>query len=92
MAQVTHSKKGAAILSGLVRGRDLEVSKGGNPKPSSTPHTSISPIGNEMGTLEEGSPPAHQVAGAGDPHVFGSFLSAFILSVSLSRIYHLSFM
>lgn len=43
LARVTHSKKGAAGVSGPVRGRDPEVPEGGNPRPSSTPHTSISP-------------------------------------------------
>lgn len=91
LAQVTHSKKGAAGVSGPVRGRDPEVPEGGNPRPSSTPRTSISPtvsLGKRNGDTEEGLPPAHRVAGAGDPHVFGSFLSVYILSVyQLSIIY-----
>lgn len=92
LARVTHSKKGAAGVSGPVRGRDPEVPEGGNPRPSSTPRTSISPtvsLGKRNGDTEEGLPPAHRVAGAGDPHVFGSFLSVYILSICLSAVYHL---
>lgn len=92
LARVTHSKKGAAGVSGPVRGRDPEVPEGGNPRPSSTPRTSISPtvsLGKRNGDTEEGLPPAHRVAGAGDPHVFGLFLSVYILPICLSAVYHL---